>query len=149
MDQTAILAIIAGIQLMLFTALQWWLTQRTKRDEYRRQDEVAARVALVAVTANESQKTLNVLVSTTEKVHKLVNSDMTTARTNERTALQLLLLSLRRMQALPTQPGAPSETDTQSAIRVAEQQIKDLDKILAERKLAQDKVDVEEKEETK
>lgn len=73
MESNATLAIIAAVQLLLFTFLQWWLGQLTKREDYRRQDELAARVKHVVNATAEAQRTLDTIVDTTDKVHNLAD----------------------------------------------------------------------------
>lgn len=69
------------------------------------------------------------------KIHILVNSDMTAARTAERDSLKLLVIALKRL-------AGSDEIDTDEIGRV-EKRIAELDQILADRHAAQEKVEAE------
>jgi hypothetical protein len=133
-----------------------------KAEDYRRQDEVAGRVENAARQAAAAATKLDVaqkdtiartnevarlaaeaderthhqllkLAEDTQKIHTLVNSDMTAARTAERSALKLLVIQLRKADRLSTE-------DAEEVTRV-EKRIEELDQILADRLAAQQKVD--------
>jgi hypothetical protein len=137
-----------------------------KQEDYARQDVVAERVTTAAkqaaeaarllVTANEEaklrtdevarlaatsqRKTVEALAKIdeqTQKIHTLVNSDMTAARTNERDTLVRLLAALRKVDG-----GTPGELE--ELVKV-EKRIEELGIILADRLAAQNVVDAQAK----
>ena len=181
--QGVYIALIAGVQVLLLTVVQALITARKerrdaairaeeKREQYAREDLVAARVAAVSQQAAAAQQLLvaaqkesikrtdevarlavesgqHIAAQLTEiteqgkKIHILVNSDMTAARTNERDQARLTLIALRRVQALSANLGLPIDTDEEKAIKIAEERITELDHILADRHEAQVKVEQE------
>lgn len=93
-------------------------------DTIKRTDEVAKMAAEADARVGEQLK----------KIHILVNSDMTAARTAERKALQRLLLELKKHILDPASP------EQDELVRV-EKRITELDEILADRLAAQHRVD--------
>jgi hypothetical protein len=143
-----------------------------KAEDWRRQDEVAERVAVAAkqaadaalllvqaqedtiartdevarVQAASDKRIVGQLLAIDEqgkKIHILVNSDMTAARTNERNQTMLTVLALRRVQALSRKLGLPVDLEEEESIVTAEGRIEELNQILADRLAAQHKVDAE------
>jgi hypothetical protein len=143
-----------------------------KAEDWRRQDVVAERVAVAAKQAEDAalllvQAQRDTIARTDEvarvqaesdkrigdqllaideqgkKIHILVNSDMTAARTNERNQIMLTVLALRRVQALSRKLGLPVDGTEEEAIEKAELRIEELNQILADRLDAQRKVDAE------
>jgi hypothetical protein len=143
-----------------------------KAEDWRRQDEVAERVAVAAkqaadaalllvqaqedtiartdevarVQAASDKRIVDQLLAIDEqgkKIHILVNSDMTAARTNERNQTMLTVLALRRVQALSRKLGLPVDVEEEESIVTAEGRIEELNQILADRLAAQHKVDAE------
>jgi hypothetical protein len=130
-----------------------------KAEDYKRQDLVADRVAAAADKLLEAQsatiqrteevarlaaladeRTNAQLVASAEqlqKIHTLVNSDMTAARTAERDSLKLLVIALRKNDKL-----LDSE---RKEIANAEKRIDELNQILADRLAAQQIVDAQSK----
>jgi hypothetical protein len=170
MNQVIWLAIIGGVQLLLLTAANAIIAARKdkrdalqkaaeRKEDYERQDLVAARVAAAAAEVTkraelliESQKevarvaaesdtrtrgALQAIDQQTKKIHVLVNGDMTAARENERDQTRLTLLALKRVQALSQNLGLPVNEDEICAIQEAEARIDKLDGILADRHAAQ------------
>jgi hypothetical protein len=148
------------------------LKSEEKAEDWRRQDEVAERVAAAAKQAADAalllvQAQKDTIARTDEvariqaesdkrigdqllaideqgkKIHILVNSDMTAARTNERNQIVLTVLALRRVQALSRKLGLPVDEEEEESIVVAEKRIEELNVILADRLAAQHKVDAE------
>jgi hypothetical protein len=148
------------------------LKSEEKAEDWRRQDEVAERVAVAAKQAADAalllvQAQKDTIARTDEvariqaesdkrigdqllaideqgkKIHILVNSDMTAARTNERNQIVLTVLALRRVQALSRKLGLPVDEEEEESIVVAEKRIEELNVILADRLAAQHKVDAE------
>jgi hypothetical protein len=143
-----------------------------KAEDWRRQDEVAERVAVAAkqaadaalllveaqketiartdevarVQAESDKRIGDQLLAIDEqgkKIHILVNSDMTAARTNERNQTMLTVLALKRVQALSRKLGLPVDVKEEESIVTAEGRIEELNQILADRLAAQHKVDAE------
>lgn len=149
-----LLALIAGVQLLLLTVVQALISSRKEKRDYARQDAVAARVVEAAAKVAEvarSAKAVNEAIADKldqgleqgKKIHILVNSDMTAARTNERDQTKLTLLALKQVQALGVKLGLESRRDELDAIERAEQRIEELNQILADRLAAQERVDQE------
>ena len=139
------------------------LKLQEKEEDWRRQDLVAQRVAdaaaslLAAQTAakvrtdevarkveaanNRIAEQLSVVIEGNQKIHTLVNSDMTAARTAERDAVLAQVLALRRMFALSERIGVPITVEETEATTVLEKRVVELNQILADRLAAQRIVD--------
>lgn len=159
--------IVAGVQVLLLAIVTGWLNRRKedrdaerlaaaaqlaadlrsreKAEDYRRQDEVADRVTRVATKAAEvaaaMTKKLDEGLEQGQRIHTLVNSDMTAARTGERDAMKLLAVSLKSQLAVNTKGGIPPLKELTDQIEYAETRIVELNQILADRLAAQAKVD--------
>lgn len=107
----------------------------TQVETIKRTDE-AARLAGIANTYTQTKL---------DTIHKLVNSDMTAARTNERDQTVLTLLALKRVQALSASLGLPVDLAETQAIEAAERHIEELNLILADRLAAFQKAELEAK----
>jgi hypothetical protein len=171
---TVIVAVIATVQIVVLTLVQALIASSKEKRDYARQDAVADRVAAAANQADRAAKLLvkaqaETIARTDEvaklaadsdlrisdqlraideqgkKIHILVNSDMTAARTNERDQTRLTLIALRRVQALSVKLGMPATDDENKAILDAEARIAELDRILADRHAAQLAVEAEAK----
>ena len=151
---TVSLAVIASLQILALTIVQAVISSRKEKRDYARQDEVAERVVgaakiaanaaeVVARKAEESgqllQDKLTAIDEQGKKIHILVNSDMTAARTAERDSLKLLVIALRR---IGTVTGSDGESEKKEILEV-EKRIKELNQILADRNAAQQKVEQE------
>jgi hypothetical protein len=102
----------------------------------RRTNEVAA-----AAAERDSQVALQLsrIDAQAQRIHTLVNSDMTAARQSERDQTIAMTAVLRKVIALAESRGqVPDETDIQ-ALAAAERRVTELDQILADR-LAQMRV---------
>jgi hypothetical protein len=142
-----------------------------KEEDYARQDVVAERVAIAAKQAADAAalllKAQKETISRTDevarlaaeaderihqqlvgldeqgkKIHILVNSDMTAARTAERDSLKLLVIALKRVLSLDSKSESDKDEENKEITRV-EERIAELDQILADRLAAQAKVDAE------
>ncbi len=120
------------------TAKATGLLFSAQQETIARTDEVA-RLAAEAVSKINEQ--LTALDEQGKKIHILVNSDMTAARTNERDQTKLTLVALKRVQALSASLGLPIDPTELEAISAAEARIVKLDVILADRLAAQRIVD--------
>lgn len=184
MENTPVaIAVIASLQVLLLTIVQATLLARKERrdaelkskektEDYKRQDEVAARVALAAQQAADAATLLlkaqhDTIARTDEvarlaaevndrveqklgesleqgkKIHILVNSDMTAARTNERDQAILTLTALKHVRALSEKLGLPAQEDEVKLINDQEKRIQTLNAILADRLAAQKRVEAE------
>jgi hypothetical protein len=136
-----------------------------KKLEYDRQDEVAANAAKSArelleaqrqtnrltedlthqtqLATEQTQQQLSAIDEQAKKIHTLVNSDMTAARSNERDSTKLLLLSLRQVMTLNLKLGVTAGAADLEAITRAEERVAELDAILADRAAAQHKMEEE------
>jgi hypothetical protein len=109
--------------------------------------DLIARTDLVARLASEANVRVEAqLIAIDEqgrKIHILVNSDMTTARTNERDQTRLTLLALLHVKALSQKLGVPLTPGEEQAIEDAKIRIEELNQLLADRLAAQRRVDDE------
>jgi hypothetical protein len=169
--QAIVLAIIGGV-------IAWVMARQTakakaaeKEQDWKRQDQVADRVAEAAeqtaaaakLLADAQERTiiaarevarlraeevlrierqLSVVIKGNEDIHRLVNSDMTARITDVRDATQLTLLALRRVQAISLKHGIAIGKPEQEAIDAAEARIVELNGILAVRLEVQHQADV-------
>lgn len=82
--------IIGAIGVIAIQGLGMWLSYLRERDKIKRDDEVAAKVARVAVAQGESSASLSSKIDhvgeTVDVVHKLTNSGMTEVRNELRLA---------------------------------------------------------------
>jgi hypothetical protein len=165
MSDGALIALIAGGQVLILTVVQSWVLARKERRDYARQDQVAERVdaaakqaaaaAQLLVKSNEATivRTDKVAKLAAEsganiqtqlkKIHILVNSDMTAARTSERDQTKLTLVALRQVKALSLKLGLDVSKADEEAIESSQARIAELDQILADRLAAQRAVDQE------
>jgi hypothetical protein len=168
--QIVLLAIVTGVIAYLKASQEAKVRSAEKAEDWRRQDQVADRVATAArqaadaatllvkaqketiartdevarVQAQSDQHISNQLAALDDqgkKIHILVNSDMTAARTNERNQIVLTVLALKRVQALSQKLGLPVDETEEESIVAAEKRIEELNQILADRLDAQKKID--------
>jgi hypothetical protein len=137
-----------------------WLTGRQRRAEkmqdYKRQDEVAERAALVAEKAEQAAQLLvednkrvaslaaAAALKTTgqlEKIHTLVNSNMTAAMQAELDATTREAAMMRIVIGLRAEKGDPPSPDATAALARTDQRIGELRAALEDRHEAQAKVD--------
>jgi len=162
------LAIIAAVQVLLLAMKDYFTEGRAvrlrlkekaeelrlrmaeKEADWKRQDEVAERVDEVARLASAAdlrvQSQLKALDEQGKKIHILVNSDMTAARTAERDAMALLVIALKSQVAAILKIQGPAPKELTDQIEYAEGRIVELNQILADRLAAQGKVDAEAQE---
>jgi hypothetical protein len=133
-DQVAERAVDAAKKVADEIAHRADLLLQAQKETIARTDEVA-RMAAVANAQVQSQ--LTAIDEQGKKIHILVNSDMTAARTNERDQTRLTLLALKRVQMLSENLGLVISDEELKAIDVAEKRITELDRILADRHAAQ------------
>jgi hypothetical protein len=154
------LAIMSTIQIIMLAAMNAWsdsrkakaqalvseqIEERKHRDkleDYRRQDEVAR---LVKESSTQTEIKLKELNEQGQKIHTLVNSDMTAARTSERDTMKSLLVALKQIQAANLKLGVSSSKEMIDQIYSTEDRIEELNRILADRLAAQQKVDAQTK----
>lgn len=127
-------SLTAPLLLIYFTAR----TRRSeRREDYRRQDEIAERVAEVArataASAAATKTQLNGISNQATQIHTLVNSDMTSARQAELDQTRVVLAVLRRVVAVTVEKGLPPLPDDLIAIQEAVDRISELESILADR----------------
>jgi len=134
------LAVIAGVQLVILALVQAGISARKEKRDYARQDLVALRVENVARLAEEADRRTQ---SKLKEIHILVNSDMTAARTAERDAMKLLVVALKQVVTANTKLEISSPKELIDEIVRAEGRISELDDILADRHAAQLRVERE------
>ncbi len=129
-----------------------YLTSRERRleklEDYRRQDEVAAKVDRVAAQAAIAQKAsivrtdevVRVAAATAaeqnqqlKQIHMLVNSDMTAARQAELDQTKITLVMLKKIVAMDVRDSRIPSPEDLAAIRATEARIDELQTILADR----------------
>jgi len=157
---TVLIAIIAAFKDQRDADLQTKKEEREaklrmeKEDrDNARQDEVAERAARLGqkvvaateltakITAEAAEKLVVSQAQTAEqlqKIHTLVNSDMTAARTAERDSQKLLVIALRKNL------GMADDKQVRKEIAEAEERIDELNRILADRLASQNRIDEEE-----
>jgi hypothetical protein len=101
-----------------------------KRQDWKRQDDVAKRVAEAAVLLVESGKTTNTKL---DEIHTLVNSNMTESMQAELAATVRELATLQEVVHLKESTGQSPSDDTRVAIQVAKGRIAELRAVLADR----------------
>lgn len=124
--------IIALILVAIFSSVTapLYLAHRTEkmhredlRIQYAREDEVA-RLAAGSILSQNAQL---------ERIHTLVNSDMTAARQSERDQTMAMTAVLRRVISLAQSRGQAPDVQDVEALQAAEKRVFDLDRILADR----------------
>jgi hypothetical protein len=139
-----VVALIAGVVGPGVSALLLGRQRQSdKRQDWARQDQVAARAAEAAdalVASNEEVARVAATASRIQleklgEIHTLVNSDMTASRTNEMNATILLAAVLRRLHD-------PTAEDS-AAIDLADARITELRAILADRLIQQKAVEAQ------
>jgi len=134
------IALIAGVQVVILTLVQAWISRGKEKRDYDRQDLVAQRVEKVATLAEEADRRTQ---ANLKEIHILVNSDMTAARTAERDAMKLLVVALKQVVTANVKLEIPSPSELIDEIARAEGRIVELDGILADRHAAQVRVEQE------
>jgi hypothetical protein len=119
------------------------LLVKATADTNARTDEVAR---IAAENDKRVQAQLIAIDEQGRKIHILVNSDMTAARTAERDSLKLLVISLKNALALSIKLGVQLTGTEQEEIEKIEKRILELDQILADRHAAQLVVEAEARE---
>jgi hypothetical protein len=133
-----VVAIFTSITAPIILARRTERQQRSDRlADYQRQDEVA-RLAAQAVEAQSSQAQaadwkLDSLARQAERIHTLVNSDMTAARQSELDQTRVLLAVLRRVVGLSKTRGQQPEPADLEALENAEARAAELERMLADR----------------
>jgi len=132
MDGAVAIVIAAAISCAGPLLLDWRTGKRRieeRREDFARQDAVAAAAKIVATNT----------ASQLRQIHTLVNSDMTAARQGELDQTRLSLILLRKIVAMGAIAGRSATVDELAAIEETEKRITELEGILADR-LAQLKI---------
>jgi hypothetical protein len=154
--------IIVALIVALSAIINLWITgyqrKSERREDYRRQDEVAEKAAEAAklllvnqqralVATEEVARVAATSTSSTnrqlERIHTLVNSDMTAALVGQRDQARLTLLALKKIIALDSDAGRPASPEDRASIEEVERQLAKLGEVLADRAKQQDIVDAE------
>jgi len=116
-----------------------------KREDWRRQDEVAARVTEATrqalAVAREAAAAVAVTSGKLDVIHTLVNSNMTAAMQAELAATVRELASLREIVNLNRAAGREPSAAALAAIGAAEVRVRELEAALRDRLQAQATVD--------
>ena len=115
---------IAIVSMILAPVMLSYLTNRQrraeKREDWKRQDEVARRLEIA-----QKDNTHRL-----DEIHTLVNSDMTAARQSELNQTRLTLATMRKVVAISKTPPSPEDL---AAIESTESRILELETIIADR----------------
>lgn len=158
--QVALFALISGLAVVLGPIFLSWLQgrqrraekkdeselrQQEKKQDYARQDEVAAAVAKVAAAAEakaDEDKRVQAEVDEQLKIiHGLVNNQLTNAIVNEYDATVRSLVVMLELAEIKTKSGLAITPDYQKAIDAAKTKIAQLERTITERKVQQDMID--------
>lgn len=152
---SAVGTFLAPVVLMYLTSRE---RRRDKLEDYRRQDEVAAKVdraaAQAAVTQQANIRRTDEVArvaaaaaaeqrSQLKQIHTLVNSDMTAARQGELDQTRATLVMLKKIVAMDARDGRPPQAEDVAAIGATESRIKELQAILADRLVQMKAVEAE------
>lgn len=120
-----------------------------KEQDWKRQDDVAARAAEASRLMLSSQAATTVAQEETTRanavtrqetssqlsaIHTLVNSNLSTAFQAELNSTRRELIALREIMAIKTASGSPPDADALAIIEVAERRVIELEEILEERR---------------
>lgn len=146
MDPAVVVTLVVSVAGVIFASITAPLilahrTERMHREDqladYKRQDEVAreAKAAAIAAqqAADKAQRQLESIGVQTQRIHTLVNSDMTAARQEELDQAEALIVALQRVIRLAREKGVqpePSDVDQLQRTRARRDQ---LEQILADR----------------
>jgi hypothetical protein len=167
MDPTVVITLVVAVCTAIFSSVTApiILAQRTERmhradqlEEYRRQDVVAKQAADVAarllkaqeaevvrtdevarLAAKNSQQTKLKL----DRIHTLVNSDMTAALQAQQDQAQIMVGTLKRVIQLAQAKGEKPDPEDLRELESAQASITRLEAVLADRQAQQAKVDAE------
>ena len=154
MEPTVILTLIVTACLAVFSSITApiILSHRTERmhredllEQYRREDELAAKLAEAARQATRRDTQTNIKL---DEIHTLVNSEMTAARQAQLTIAQAMLVVLQRVVATAYSKGQDPDPEDLAAIEATKESIDELKGILADRmvqfdRATQDREDAE------
>jgi len=148
------LAIVATLSPIIFAVVMRFLARADKREDWARQDRVAARVSEAATKVAEVAKTaaasegitqgkLDHLETGQQEIHKLVNSNLTASMKDARDSTALLLVALEENVADKAAHGKEPNPATLVAIATAKAKIAELDAQLTDRARVQVDVDAQ------
>jgi hypothetical protein len=149
---TIILSLASALILAIVTSFATGLQRKAeKKLDWEREDEVATRAKKAAQLLVESNARVAKVVDDNAtqmfaKLHEiktLVNSDMTAARVEQRDAVKLTLVGIRKIIRLDEDAGREPSQEDLDAIMLADKQIKHLDVLLADRAAQQKAVDLQ------
>lgn len=133
MDAAAAILVAATLSCAGPVYLDWRTNARLARnrtEDMVRQDEVARKVDGVASAARiVSDDTASQL----RQIHTLVNSDMTAARQGELDQTRISLFLLRKIGMMAQAAGHAATAEEAGAIAAAEERVKELEGIIADR----------------
>jgi hypothetical protein len=126
-EPTYLFAVAALMVSAISPLLVVWFQSRIARSTREREDRTAAlllnsnaKIAKVAAGANaETAAALG-------KIHTLVNSNLTDAQKRELSATRVMLASMREVVTLKEDRGIPINAETDQAIQIAEDRIREL-----------------------
>jgi hypothetical protein len=152
-DPAVIVTLVVSVAGVIFASVTAPLilahrTERIHREDqladYQRQDKVAAAAAAAAVAAQaaaaaaqsqaaDTASKLDDLSAQTQRIHTLVNSDMTAARQEELDQAESLIVVLERVIALAKDRGVLPDPSDSDALARTQRRRDQLELILADR----------------
>lgn len=139
--QTLLIAVmVAVIGPLLLSWLNGCQRQAERAEDWRRQDLVAARAAEVAVQAKESADNTNEKL---DVIHKLVNSQLSTALKNELEALVRERAMMTELIELKKANGLEPTATAAEAIATSQARITELRGIIKDRTEQQEAIDAQ------
>jgi hypothetical protein len=146
MDPAVIVTLVISVAGVIFASITAPLilahrTERMHREDqladYQRQDKVAQAAAQAAAIAQEQARQaalkLDDLSAQTQRIHTLVNSDMTAARQEELDQAESLIVVLQRVIQLARDKGVMPDPADADALERTQRRRDQLELILADR----------------
>jgi hypothetical protein len=150
MSDTIVVAMLVSVIAPVIAGVVTSLLHRSeKREDWRRQDEVADRAIEAAdllreatvLAAAETNGRLDTITGVVDEVHVLVNNNMTEALKSELAALIQGRLALREVAALKQSAGLEADPETAIAIAAATDRIAEVAAELRDRTASEEAAD--------
>lgn len=130
MDGLGPILIVSIVSPTVLAVLTWVLRRADTREDWRRQDAVAARVAEVQTSLEASDESTNAKL---DQIHTLVNSQMTAAIEAELGAVERELVLMKHVIDLNVAAGRETQPESIAAVEVTQAKIDELRATLADR----------------
>lgn len=129
-------ALAAVASPLVLVILNGWQQRKSDRENWRRQDEVAARAAEVATAVVATGRTLRANQRQLEEIHTLVSSELSEAQQRELAAVEELLARSREVVELKRSMGVEPTVADEDALLELEIRIEAMTRSLAVREPA-------------